>query len=90
MMEFTDPLESGALLPTHSATDSGRKITTYGRVKDAENGRDLMAGVHEDVIRILVAQSAVLRQTSLYAYVIREGHIYHSRKAVVIEVTVEA
>ena len=85
----TAPLRSGALVPTHPADTTSLKITSYGKVYDDADGRELMAGLHRTEIVTLQAGQRILENMYRYAYVPTSAGciIVHTRGLVTIEVT---
>lgn len=82
---ITAPLKNCDPLPDHPADTTGLKIVYYGTVRDASDGTKLRAGIHRNELKMLM-EGNQMALTHLYAYVILNKHIYHFRKAVVIEV----
>lgn len=88
MTEQTDPLVNGAALPDHPATTTARKIISYGKVTDATDGKPLRGGLHQNEI-VNLMNGSQMALGHLYAYVILNGHIYHTRPSVIITVETE-
>ena len=82
--EVTEPLANGAELPDHPANTTALKVIKYGKVFDADDGRPLRAGLHQSTLRTLMSGQRILGH--LYAYVILDHHIYHTRNRVVVDV----
>ena len=81
----TSPLPNGAQLPEHPANTTALRIVEYGKVYDADDGRPLRCGLHQNEVRMLQMGSK-MALGHLYAYVILNKHVYHTRQAVVIDV----
>lgn len=86
-MEVTDPLPNCACIPSYPSTTTARKIVELGVVRDADDGTLLTAGLHRNEIACLMAGTRIL--PDCYRYVILNGHIYHTRAQVIIEVECE-
>ena len=83
--DVTEPLPNGADLPKHPANTTGRKVISYGKVLDAEDGRPLRAGLHQNEIRMLMAGHAG-GLGHLYAFAMLNDKIFHTRQSVVVDV----
>lgn len=84
----TEPLKSGDPLPAHPDDTTARRITGYGPVYDADDGRQLMAGLHRAEVSMLMNGERILEHA--YRYAILDRHIYHTRRGgVVIHVVTE-
>ena len=87
LMDVTESLRNGDKLPEHPASTNALRIVKYGRVRDAEDGKTLRAGLHQNEIRMLM-NGEKMALTHLYAYAMLNGHIYHTRDRVTIDVIV--
>jgi len=87
MKEFSEPLKSGAKLPTHPSETTARKIVRYGEVTDSRDGHPLTGGLHQNEIQMLRSgEVGGLAHTYRYCFV-QEGNerkIYHTRSRVTI------
>lgn len=83
---ITSPLRNGDELPRHPASTTSLEIVHYGIVRDASDGVQVRGGLLHNSEIISLAANLPLPLGHLYAYVIRNNHIYHTREAVVIEV----
>lgn len=83
----TEPLKSGDLLPTHPDDTTAKRITSYGNVYDADDGRQLMAGLHRAEVSMLMNGERILEHA--YRYAIIDRHIYHTRPKAIIHVSTE-
>ena len=84
-VEQTEALINGADLPDHPAHTTALKVTEYLTVRDAEDGTTLRRGLHENEIRVL-ALGQQMALGHLYRYTIRNRKVFHTRKAVIIDV----
>ena len=84
-MTHTEPLKNGAKLPEYPSDTNAKKITEYLTVRDAENGKQLSAGLHRSEVELLKLGIPILPH--MYRYQIAGGVIYHTRPAVVVEVS---
>jgi len=80
----TQPLRSGDLLPDHPDHTTALKVTTYGKVFDDADGKELTAGLHRNEIDVLQRGSRIL--SHLYRFAVVNNHIFHTRNLVTIEV----
>lgn len=88
-MDITESLANGAKLPDHPATTTALKIIKFGKVRDAQTNHPLRVGLHQNEVRCLMDGNQMGLQ-HLHAFVMLNGHIYHTRPAVIIEVDTEA
>ena len=82
--DTTSPLANGDELPDHPHNTTARKIISYGKVYDFEDGRPLRAGMHQSTLKVLMGGTRILSHT--YSYAILNGRIYHTRDKVVVDV----
>lgn len=83
--DTTEPLPNGAKLPSHPDNTTAKRVISYGKVFDAEDGRPLRVGLHQNEIKMLMS-GQVGGLGHLYAFAMLNDKIYHTRKQVVIDV----
>ena len=86
MIEETHPLKNGAELPHHPASTTSREVVQYLKVRDAEDGTELLGGQIRGTELSMLMSGEQMSLRHLYLYTTRSGRIYHTRPSVIITV----
>jgi hypothetical protein len=86
MIEQTQPLRNGDLLPKHPSTTTAREVVQYLKVWDANDNHQLSSGQLRGTEVSMLMGGSQMALGHLYLFTIRDNRIYHTRQSVVIDV----